>query len=130
MGHEPGERVGAISHSDKDTVYLFGYGIYEGDFVRDSGPGLFGVEVSVERAQLEEIFTAEYPSRSSAEMKTAVDDMLKNPRIKLDSGKTVWGCQCWWGTEEKVLASIGSRQVVIVDIEEQVRKASADGGDQ
>jgi hypothetical protein len=22
---------------------------------------------------------------------------FKNPRIDLDSGKTVWGCECWWG---------------------------------
>lgn len=23
-----------------------------------------------------------------------------NPRIKLDSGEIVWGCECWWGSEE------------------------------
>ena len=25
-----------------------------------------------------------------------------NPRIDLDSGKTVWGCECWWGEEKAV----------------------------
>ena len=25
-----------------------------------------------------------------------------NPRIDLDTGKTVWGCECWWGPEETV----------------------------
>lgn len=25
-----------------------------------------------------------------------------NPRIDLDNGKTVWGCECWWGDEEAV----------------------------
>ncbi len=23
-----------------------------------------------------------------------------NPRIKLDDGSTIWGCQCWWGLVE------------------------------
>ena len=27
-----------------------------------------------------------------------------NPRIDLDNGKTVWGCECWWGPEEKMKA--------------------------
>jgi hypothetical protein len=22
-----------------------------------------------------------------------------NPRLKLDSGKVAWGCECWWGSE-------------------------------
>jgi len=25
-----------------------------------------------------------------------------NPRIDLDNGKTVWGCESWWGPTEKV----------------------------
>jgi hypothetical protein len=29
---EVGARVGAISHSNSKSVYLFGYGVYEGDF--------------------------------------------------------------------------------------------------
>ena len=29
-----------------------------------------------------------------------------NPRIDLDNGKTVWGCQCWWAPEEKMKAYI------------------------
>lgn len=37
-----------------------------------------------------------------------------NPCILLDSGVTVWGYQCWWGSEEKVKASIGNRKVVEV----------------
>lgn len=27
-----------------------------------------------------------------------------NPRIDLPNGKTVWGCECWWGPAEKVRA--------------------------
>src|SRR5262245_1786073 len=29
-----------------------------------------------------------------------------NPRIKLDSGKTVWGCECWWGPESQIKAEL------------------------
>lgn len=28
------------------------------------------------------------------------DTGIKNPCIKLDSGKYVWGYQCWWGATE------------------------------
>jgi hypothetical protein len=33
------------------------------------------------------------------------DDLggIPNPCIELDNGKTVWGFQCWWGPEDKVL---------------------------
>ena len=27
---------------------------------------------------------------------------LPNPKIKLDNGETVWGCQCWWGPEVSI----------------------------
>ena len=29
------------------------------------------------------------------------DTGIKNPCIKLDSGKYVWGYQCWWGEKSK-----------------------------
>lgn len=38
-----------------------------------------------------------------------------NPCIKLDSGKQVYGFECWWGPEEKIAKMIGGRQVVIVE---------------
>ena len=37
-----------------------------------------------------------------------------NPRITLDDGRIVWGCECWWGPEEKVKKLIGKRAVKIV----------------
>lgn len=30
------------------------------------------------------------------------DDLFPNPRIKLDNGGYVFGCQCWWGDESKI----------------------------
>lgn len=29
-----------------------------------------------------------------------------NPKIQLDNGKQVWGCECWWGPEAQVMESI------------------------
>jgi len=37
-----------------------------------------------------------------------------NPHIALDDGGDVWGCECWWGDEEKVKATIGERKIVMV----------------
>lgn len=25
-----------------------------------------------------------------------------NPRITLDNGEVIWGCQCWWGDEARI----------------------------
>ena len=41
-----------------------------------------------------------------------------NPRITLDNGKVVWGCECWWASEERIKRAVGDRAVVIVDPEE------------
>lgn len=54
---------------------------------------------------------------------------LENPRIKLDSGKIVWGCECWWGPEEKVRSSIGDRFIVLLDIDEERKKAQEAAGE-
>ena len=71
-----GERVGAISHGDAETIYLFGYGVYEGDFVP---PERFGIP---------------------------------NPRIRLDNGKTVYGFQCWWGSEERIREICAGKKII------------------
>lgn len=67
MGAKPGDRVGAISHTDheKKEVHLFGFGIYEG-------------------------------------MKPHPRLKMNNPLICLDNGGTVWGCECWWGSIERI----------------------------
>lgn len=43
---------------------------------------------------------------------------ITNPQIKLDNGKLVWGCECWWGPEDKVKEMIGDRKVINVEVEE------------
>jgi hypothetical protein len=91
-GHKVGTRVGAVSHSEDDKVFMFGYGEYVGDKV----PGEDGLP--------------ETPGGFMGEV---------NPCIKLDSGQYVWGCECWWGTEKSVKTKFGDREVVIVDIDER-----------
>jgi len=31
---------------------------------------------------------------------------IPNPRLDLDNGETVFGCECWWGSEESVRAKL------------------------
>lgn len=98
-----GSRVGAVSHTDDTSLYLFGYGVYEGEFVPEEGVGGFG-ELCRE---------AKRP----------------NPRIRLDDGKAVYGCECWWSAEEEMKKTVKKAQsqgmtVVQVDIDE-ARKAAA-----
>lgn len=73
---KPGERVGVlirVSSEEKIAIHM-GFGIYEGYHVPEKNQGL-------------DLFH---------------DNNIRNPRIKLDTGEIVWGCQVWWGSEEKV----------------------------
>ena len=96
--HEIGDRVGAVSHSDGKVTYLFGYGTYDGDVVPPPGVQAMGIE-------LHELGVA-------------------NPKITLDSGKVVWGCECWWGTEAAVRKRLSGFDIVAVDIDESRANAA------
>ena len=80
-----GDRVGAIKSADKEVVRFYGYGTYTG---------------------------GEVPPKEVDEFLSELE--LENPKIELDNGNIVWGCQCWWGSEEKVKQMIGNRAVEIV----------------
>ena len=41
---------------------------------------------------------------------------IKNPRIDLDDGATVWGFQCWWGPIGKWDGMLAGRDVVTVPV--------------
>lgn len=38
-----------------------------------------------------------------------------NPTLKLDSGITVYGCECWWGQEKAVKNSLMGKEINIVE---------------
>lgn len=88
-----GERVGAVMNTSEKEVNLFGFGIYAGREIPPPGIKFLGIPISETGA--------------------------KNPKIILDNGKIVWGCECWWGPEEKVKNMIGERKIVEVDIEKE-----------
>ena len=98
-----GARVGAIQKADKETVYFYGYGTYQGEDYPPVAP--FGSDWDDSNPQLVEL-----------------RKHFKNPKILLDNGKVVWGLQCWWGDEEEVKKQIGTRKIVIVDPEEELKK--------
>lgn len=90
-----GKRVGAILSSDKDTVNFLGWGEYIGD---------------------------EIPSVDSGGILALLhENGVSNPCIVLDSGKKVYGCECWWGSVEKIKESIGNKELIEIDIDD-VRK--------
>jgi hypothetical protein len=84
---EKGARVGAVQSANETTVKLYGYGVYEGEEIPPKEVDEFLFEIG-----------------------------LPNPKITLDNGNTVWGGQCWWGSEEKVKRIIGDRKIEIVDV--------------
>lgn len=92
-----GSRVGAIYSSTDGAVQFLGYGTYKGYQKPDPALGVhfYGRPMDHE-----------------------------NPCIELDSGKLVFGCECWWGREETIKGHIAAAKVVEdVDIEEARRKA-------
>lgn len=83
------KRVGAICSTSGNKVELFGYGNYVGDEIPPSGITMFGQPLN-----------------------------RPNPKIVLDSGKVVWGCECWWGPENGIKKMLEGKEVVSVDIDE------------
>lgn len=92
MTAQIGDRCGAIQSANKEEVRLFGFGTFEGHKVPPLEAG--GMAAGLHHAG------------------------YKNPCIKLDSGDEVFGCECWWGPEEKIKETIGERRIVNVSIVE------------
>lgn len=88
---EIGDRIGAILSADREEVRLLGFGTYQGKEIPPPGINLMGIDLN--------------------------SIGLMNPKLLLDNGKIVWGCECWWGPEAEVRASFGNRRVAEVDIE-------------
>ena len=86
-GWKIGARVGAIASANEDGVRFFGYGTYQGEEVPPVEIKFMG-------------------GLSLGELGR------KNPKIVLDSGDVVWGCECWWGSEEKIRELTADRKVI------------------
>lgn len=128
---EPPYRVAAWLDATKEEVRLLGYGTYVGD---EQPPVPMGINAALTGAatweEWDALMVADFVTDGMAEdearklVTASSGGFLKtNPKIVLDSGKVVWGCECWWGPEEKMRAEIAGRRVVDVDIDEARRRA-------
>ncbi len=90
---QAGQRVGAICGSTADGgIDFYGYGVYVGEEVLPPGTQTpFGAVKDD-------------------------DPPMKNPKIVLDSGDVVWGCQCWWGSEANVQEMLTDKAVTVVPV--------------
>lgn len=157
-----GSRIAAIRNADKTTIYLFGRGVYAGDFPRPGSGAWSARQYEIARSvvsssdeegvkqlraaddafmvrKLNECVDEGRKTREEADQSLAeyrriraereakrasmsvdeqvvelLTEMDQNPRLDLDGGGTVWGCECWWMPEEQFDNSIGGRRVVIV----------------
>lgn len=85
-----GDRVGAVQCANNGVVKLFGFGVRIADKVPPADAIGFG---SI-------LYEAGIP----------------NPCILLDDGKEVFGCECWWGPEDKIKSMYADWAVETVDI--------------
>jgi hypothetical protein len=124
MKYEQGLRVVAISHTEGDTLYIFGYGVYEGDFVPPFVDFDEELKDCVEAYAEARKNDPQIPEPDPAEIRRMVEEYVANPRIKLDSGKTVWGYECWWGDEATFESKKADhKNVVEIDIDDAREKS-------
>jgi hypothetical protein len=126
----PPYRVGAWLSADNEEVRLLGYGLYVGDEVPPRPMGftaqLLGVGTWEEwdKVMAESLVAEGGLTEDEAREAVAKGTKIKaNPKIILDDGKVVWGAECWWGPEEKMIKAVAGRRVVNVDIDEARSKS-------
>lgn len=99
----PGYRVGCVVSANVETkrMEMFGYGTFQsyGTIPADLKGGIYDMVRSV-----------------GYDGKIAV--------LKLDNGKLVYGCECWWGPEDRI-KGLEARfaKVVVLDIDKERAKA-------
>jgi hypothetical protein len=98
----PGDRVGALLKTEPGRAWLLGFGVYDGDFP-----------------------VAETAAGELAEV--ARGEGWDNPRITLDDGRVVWGCECWWAPEAEIRAELAGCEVIAADIDVERAWARGEG---
>lgn len=87
-----GDRIFALSHTDETKAYVFGEGTYAGEAVPLEAIGVFA---------------------------NAMKDMgIKSPKIELNNGEVVYGCECWFGDVKLMLKKIGDKEHVQITARE------------
>ena len=100
MRHFTGMRVGAVLSADDAEVQFLGYGVYQGD---EKPPG--------DLVFLGGLMQDMYDQHPEFERDHT------NPKILLDNGDVVWGCECWGGPEDEIKKRLtDGRKIVEVRI--------------
>lgn len=86
--HQIGDRVAAYMAPTSPCEFL-GYGVYEGDFIPPSWVKFRGTHIGI-----------------------------PNPRIRLDDGRVMWGCMCYWTQEEEFNSMVEENEIKLVDKKE------------
>ena len=79
-----------ISMNGQEALFL-GYGTYVGDEVPPDLGGQSLTSILAARGQ-------------------------RNPKILLESGDVVWGCECWWGPKAVIEEQLKGRTITTVSI--------------
>lgn len=87
-----GSRVAAVVSANQTQINFLGYGRYAGDFIPPADAVGFG-------SMLHQM-------------------CVPNPKIILDSGEEVFGCECWWSSAEAFDANIKGRELVHVTVKQ------------
>lgn len=104
MKVKQGERVYAVLSATDSEVSFLGFGVYVGDEVPPAPMGfvraVFGADTweAFDRIVAEDVGCAPSPAARPT-----------NPKIVLDDGEVVWGCECWWGPEAGYAQFRGAR---------------------
>jgi hypothetical protein len=160
--HAVGSRIAAVRNATDTTVYLYGRGVYAGDFPRPGSGNWDEKTIAMARRVVEDdnredtealraaddawmvrklaetveqgkrtqeeadhelteyrrIRAEREASRAAMTVEEEVVELLTgmdlNPRLDLDGGGTVWGCECWWMPEAEFDKFAGSRTIVLV----------------
>jgi len=81
-----GDRVGAVLSGDEKSVKFIGFGKYVGEAVPNEAVGFMADALK--------------------------ENEMTNPKIELDNGEVVYGCECWWGSEESVKEMLEGMEVI------------------
>jgi hypothetical protein len=87
----PGDRIGVLHSACGETVMLYGFGVYEGDGIPSPEVFIPGIGPACELG-------------------------MKVPKLRLDDGTIIWGCECRWTDEETVQNICEGRTIVRVKI--------------
>lgn len=119
-----GTRVFAVKSSDENSIDLYGFGVYDGDFERPNSDELIQEYIDYYRKKdREDVILMRKKSWTAGVSDDKLRELIKqtplikNPRITLDNGEIIWGMECWWGPMEKWDGFVKGRKVNEVVIE-------------